>query len=91
MTEPLTPEVRDLLTAIRDALDVPISHWHTEDEQARARILDARAAAARITVEGILESGHHIAHSTAYLAGRTAETPITYTVWQPLADSGEQA
>lgn len=89
MSERLTPEVLDLLAAIREALDVPLSALTDADERTRARILNERAGVARIVVAGILDQGHDVASAAAYLAERTAETPIAFTVWQrPEPDGG---
>lgn len=85
----LTPEVRDLLAAVREALNVPLAALTDADEQARASILSQRASLTRTVLDGILDRDRNIARAVTDLAERTADTPITYTAWQRPAPDGE--
>lgn len=86
----LPPDVTALLTAVRDALDIPISHWDDKDERAHHRILSDRASVARIALDGILRQGHDSPATTAWLIQRVAMSPITYRLYEPeQAEGGE--
>ncbi|MEU0429422.1 hypothetical protein ABZ235_38795 [Streptomyces canus] len=76
----LPPAVTDLLAAIRDALDVPLSDRPADDVQ-RAELLTRRASDTRVIVELLLTHGD-IAHSAMRLREWTAEHPVTYATWQ---------
>jgi hypothetical protein len=79
----LPGDVAVLLAALRDALDVPQPHWDADSERAHHYILTGRARVAQIALDGILGDGHDLAASAAWLAGRTADMPVTYRVWVP--------
>jgi len=84
MTEStVTADVGALLAAIVRSLDVPVARWNAADEQARERTLTWRADAVRIAVEGVLAGGRSIAYTAELLAAHTAESPISYAVWEP--------
>lgn len=72
--------VRDLLAAIREALDVPLADRPIDDAQ-RAELLTRRASDTRVVVELLLQHGK-VAHHTARLREWTAEHPVTYPTWQ---------
>ncbi|MCX4973167.1 hypothetical protein [Streptomyces sp. NBC_00620] len=85
MQEPtLDAPVRDLLAAIRDALDVPLAH-RPIDDTVRADLLTRRASDTRVIVELLLQHDD-IAHHTARLREWTAEHPLTYPTWQARAE-----
>ncbi|MER5211978.1 hypothetical protein ABT063_15695 [Streptomyces sp. NPDC002838] len=72
--------VRDLLTAIRDALDVPLAD-RPADDAVRADLLTRRANDTRVILELLLRHGD-IDHHTGRLREWTAEHPATYPTWQ---------
>lgn len=79
----LPEDVRQLLQAVHDALNIPMAHWDDADEHAHHRILTDRARTARITLAGILNDGHDLAPSVDWLTGRITDSPVTYAVWVP--------
>jgi hypothetical protein len=81
MPEPLTDDMRALLAAVHDALDVPLPALTDADERAYLRILRERTAVARIAIGGILHDGSYFG-AADYLTGRTAQVPITYTTFK---------
>jgi hypothetical protein len=87
----LSSDVRDLLTAIRDALDVPLPGIEDSDERAYHRLLDLRRTAVHVALTTWLDSDDRPIRpdDTAYIRRRTAETPVTYTVYVPAPKRGE--
>ncbi|WP_019073268.1 hypothetical protein [Streptomyces hokutonensis] len=87
----LPAPVRELLTAIVEALDVPLAD-RPVDDQARAELLTRRASDTRVIVELLLAHGH-LAHSARRLREWTAEHPVAYPTWQARTtqSAGEQA
>ncbi|MFJ2631081.1 hypothetical protein ACIO6U_03830 [Streptomyces sp. NPDC087422] len=86
----LSSDVVDLLAAIRDALDVPLPGVEDRDERRFCRLMDDRRSAVYATLKALLDERDPriIARDAEYIRRRTADTPITYTVWQPAG--GEQ-
>lgn len=76
----LPPAVTELLTAIRDALDVPLADRPVDDKQ-RADLLTRRAADTRVIVELLLARGD-VEHHMVRLREWTDEHPVTYSTWQ---------
>lgn len=87
----LSSDVLDLLTAIRDAIDVPRAVLTYADEQARADLLHQRTVSARIALNSIIDRGADLPGVVERLTERTADTPVDYTVWVPTQDGGGQA
>lgn len=91
----LPSAVLDLLTAIRDALDIPLPGVEDRDERRFCWLMDHRRSAVYSTLNAILDSPLTRVddRDAAHIRRRTAETPVTYTVWEPPApaDGGEQA
>lgn len=88
----MSKDVTALLTAIRDAVSVPLARLDAADEAARDRLLHERAQSVRIALDGILDRGSGLAGATERLAERTADCPITYTRWVSSAQaSGGEA
>lgn len=77
-------EVLDLLAAIRDALDVPLPGVEDRDERRFCWLMDNRRSAVYSTLNALLDYPDPQIHDydTNYIRRRTAETPVTYTVWQ---------
>jgi hypothetical protein len=81
MRDPIPEPVRGLLAAILEALDVPLAQ-HADDDQARARLLDARANHTVIAIESVLKHGtEDVEDSARWLRERTATEPVTFTPW----------
>lgn len=79
MTE-LPDDVRGLLQAVHEALDVPLAD-RFEDDTTRAELLSSRASDARITLASVLR-GDDAAHAARHLQEWTAGRPVTFTSWQ---------
>ena len=85
----LAADVRELLAAVVDALDVPLAD-RAEDDTTRTMILSRRASDARIILDAAIR-GDVIADCTRQLRGWTAGLPVTYAVYMPKqAEGGEQ-
>lgn len=80
MAGALPGPIRELLTAIRDALDVPLADMPADDA-ARAELLTYRASDTRVVLDLLLRHGD-VAHHTARLREWAAEHPVTYRTWQ---------
>ncbi|WP_031516805.1 hypothetical protein [Streptomyces sp. NRRL F-5123] len=80
--------VLDLLAALRAALDVPRAALTDADEQARARLLHERTVSARIALNSVLDQQADLPGVVERLAERTADSAVTYTVWQSLEQAG---
>lgn len=76
----LPAPVRELLAAIREALNVPLAD-RPVDDAVRGELLTRRASDTRVIVELLLQHGN-IGHHTARLREWTAEHPVTYPMWQ---------
>lgn len=84
----LPAEVRALLAAVVDALDVPLADT-AEDHRVRAGLLDARASDARIILAAVIR-GDLIADCARQLLGWTAARPASYQVYEAAARDGGQ-
>ncbi|RKN61911.1 hypothetical protein D7231_32080 [Streptomyces klenkii] len=77
----LTPEVRELLAAVCEALDVPRAAHHSDDREAhdaaRARAIYVR------NILGLAEDLLTVEGMTSALRTLVADHPITYTPDQP--------
>lgn len=69
-------DVRDLLAAVLEALDIPHPATIGDGEQ-HARVLTDRAMHARIALENVLQRGDDPGWSADYLRARLAEHPPT--------------
>lgn len=91
----LSSDVLDLLAAIRDALDVPLSALTDADERAYQAVMRRRLSEVHIVLDVALDPQWigtlDPAREAAYIRARTADTQITYTVWERPTDGGEQA
>lgn len=74
------PDVRALLAAVVEALDVPLAD-RPEDDATRERLLSKRASDVRIIADSVLQ-GHPLQECAAQLARWTAESPVTFRSWQ---------
>jgi hypothetical protein len=81
MPNELTPEVRDLLAALAEAMNVPLPGTDDADEREFIRVAHDRTAVARLVLEGVLNDGHDLAGAAKYVRARTAEVPVTYAPW----------
>ncbi|MFI8511252.1 hypothetical protein ACIGHB_08960 [Streptomyces sp. NPDC085460] len=83
MTEcvPLPADVADLLTAVVEALDIPIPSIESADERKHYRLLEDRTMYALVALRCLLRHRDHpdLADDAAYIRRCTAETPVTYT------------
>lgn len=75
----LPTEVRELLTAIVEALDVPLAD-RPVDDPTRAELLTRRASDTRVIVELLLAHGD-AARAARRLRQWTAEHPVAYPTW----------
>ncbi|NUL03580.1 hypothetical protein HRW07_10100 [Streptomyces lunaelactis] len=75
MTE-TTAELRCLLAAVHEALDIPYPAT-VGDSEAHDRILDERVMHARIALNAVLNKGDDPGWSADYLRARLAELPPT--------------
>jgi hypothetical protein len=87
----LSSDVLALLTAIRDALDVPLPGLTDRDEHAFQRLMEDRRSAIHSTLNAILDKDVRRIneHDARYIRSRTEATPVTYAVWQGLATDAE--
>jgi hypothetical protein len=91
----LSSAVLELLTAIVEALDVPLPGLDEADDRAYQAVMRRRLSEVHIVLDvalspewvGTLDP----AREAANIRQRTADTPITYTVWERPADGGEQS
>lgn len=82
MSAGLPTEVRDLLAAVVEALDVPLPDITDAAERQHYRLVQRRAADVHVTLAVLLESGAtDLTHDAQVIRTRTAETPVTYPVW----------
>ena len=78
MRDPISAPVRDLLTAVLEALDLP--HPATVgDTEVHDRLLNTRAVHARIALRSLLDDGPDLgpAWNAAYLREQLAKHPVT--------------
>ncbi|WP_031009323.1 hypothetical protein [Streptomyces sp. NRRL F-5727] len=77
----LPGEVTTLLTAVVEALDIPLPSNDEDDEAAHYDVLDERAAGVRIALSVLLEGAYYgaLKDTTRYIRERTAQHPVTYT------------
>ncbi|MFF0484120.1 hypothetical protein [Streptomyces sp. NPDC004435] len=82
--DPLPADVADLLTAVVEALDLPIPSIETADERKHYRLLENRTMHARIALQSLLRHRAHpdLADDAAYIRRCTAEHPVTYTPYK---------
>jgi len=83
----LPDDVRALLQAAVDALDVPLADA-AEDDATRELLLSRRASDARIILAAVLK-GDHIGDATKHLLDWVARHPVTYLPWQARQDGGQ--
>lgn len=92
----LSSDVLDLLTAIRDAVDVPLPSLDETDERAwhvlMARRLSDLHTALSVSLSPQWAPTTNAADEAAHIRKRTAATPVTYTAWEQAeqADGGER-
>ena len=85
----LAPAVVDLLTAVEEALDLPLPSLDDRDERAYHRLLERRTTVVRIALASLLESADHgICGDAAWIRAAVEETPLTYAVFEPVPDGG---
>ncbi|MFB7937353.1 hypothetical protein [Streptomyces sp. NPDC056049] len=93
MTEcvPLPADVADLLTAVVEALDLPIPSIETVDERKHYRLLEYRTMHARIALQCLLRHRDHpdLADDAAYIRRCTAEHQVNYTPYDSDWTKGE--
>lgn len=77
----LPDDVRELLAAVRDALDIPLPGLTDADERAHSMLLRQRRIIAAVALKAVLDVDCDPARQAAWLRGRIAETPVTYAVW----------
>jgi hypothetical protein len=96
MSAPLPPEVRDLLAAVLDAIDLPYPRT-AGDVPRRREVLAERAMHAAITLRRVLRADHtphpaDLAQETGWLRERLAANPPSgYAHWPitpPATESG---
>ncbi|MFH9739185.1 hypothetical protein ACH4MA_15970 [Streptomyces roseolus] len=80
----LPGEVTTLLTAVVEALDLPLPSNDEDDEAAHRDLLDERAAGVRIALSVLLERPRlwFLEDTASYIRERTAQHPITYTPYR---------
>lgn len=97
-TEPTAGELRQLLAAVLEALDIP-SPATLGDSETHREILAHRVMDTVVAVRGVIEGGDDAGWSADYLRARLAEKPATgYRAWgaaeedavEGQADEGER-
>lgn len=77
----------DLLAAIRDALDVPLPGLTDADQRAYQAVMRRRLSEVHIVLDVALEPQWvgtlDPAREAATIRQRAADSPVTYTVWNP--------
>lgn len=87
----LPPAVTDLVTAIVEALDLPIPALDDADERAYMRVMERRVSDVRIILASMVDFPDvDISTDPAALRARIADTPVTYGLYEPATDGGEQ-
>ncbi|MET9728484.1 hypothetical protein [Streptomyces zaomyceticus] len=89
--EMLPADVTDLLSAIVEALDIPMPSIEDADERKHYRLLERRATDVRIAWRSLLRHPSHpdLHYDAAYIRTCTAEQPVTYTAYEPDRAGGE--
>lgn len=91
----LSDGARDLLTAIFEALDVPLPGLDDADERAYHSLMERRISNVRSSLGPILHdlSGGLVSTDARGIRKGTAGNPVTYTEWvsPALPAGGEQA
>jgi hypothetical protein len=93
MSAPLPPDVRDLLAAVLDAIDLPYPRT-AGDVPRRREVLAERAMHAAITLRRVLRADHtpfpaDLARETGWLRERLAANPPSgYAHWPPTPPGG---
>ncbi|MFF1557049.1 hypothetical protein [Streptomyces sp. NPDC058279] len=80
----------DLLEAIVAALNLPLPSITEADERLYYRLLERRALAVRIVIESNRAVSRDPRLAAAAIRTRTAEEPVTYTLWEDKKDGGER-
>lgn len=84
----LTPAVRDLLAAIRDALDVPLAALEDIHNETRLTIRRANEVRALATILVRETDETAIVRELARFRGRIADMPVTYRLYGPERPEG---
>ncbi|MEU3073914.1 hypothetical protein [Streptomyces laurentii] len=86
----LPADVAELLSAIVEALDLPIPSIDPADEHARYRLLERRAQFVAIALRGVLQYPDYpdLESDAAWLRRHTARFPLTYTAYVPSGRKG---
>jgi hypothetical protein len=86
----LSSDVRDLLAAIRDALDLPLpavdalGGW-----EKRARLISSRAVAIRTAAAvAVRTNAPHVPTLTKSIREAIDSHPVSYPAWEPAQDGG---
>ncbi|MFC7968351.1 hypothetical protein [Streptomyces cinereoruber] len=89
--ETLPADVVELLSAIAQALELPVPSVARADEREHARLLDSRATDVLVTLSALLRYPDYptLQVDAAYLRKRTADTPVTYTPYRFGEQGGE--
>jgi len=87
----LPPAVAELLGAVVEALTVPLPSTDQADERAYHRLLEQRTTDVRIILGSIVDYPDvPIDNDAGDVRARTAETPVTYALYEPETDGGGQ-
>lgn len=85
-TEQLPAEVRDLLAAVAEALDIPMPDITDDAERQHRTVLVRRTTDVRIVLQVLLDAAGvdlaALADDAAVIRARTAAVPVTYPMWQ---------
>ncbi|ROQ32408.1 hypothetical protein EDD98_1392 [Streptomyces sp. PanSC19] len=87
----LPADVAELLTAVVDALDIPLPAVEDADERKHYRLLDRRTMDVRIALQAVLRHRSHpdLREDAAYIRRWTAEYPVTYMPFRSDRTEGE--
>ncbi|MEU6165386.1 hypothetical protein [Streptomyces tanashiensis] len=87
----LPADVTNLLSAVVEALDIPLPSIEDTDERKYYRLLERRAMDVRISLWSLLRHPDHpdLHHDAAYIRTCTAEQPVTYTPFDSGRTGGE--
>lgn len=87
----LPAAVSDLLAAVVEALTLPLPSTDGADERAYHRLLEQRTTDVRIILGSIVDYPDvPIDNDPDDIRARTAETPVTYALYEPETDGGQQ-
>lgn len=86
--QPLTGDVTALLTAVVDALTIPLPSLDAAAERAHYALLQRRTLEVRVVLEVLLDQpgAVDLVRDAKVIRERTAATPVTYTVWRGPTD-----